>query len=435
MRVSTDTQAREGDSIPAQRDALRKYASDHNMIVAGEYVDDGISGTKYSQRDELQRMLSDVEAGKIDIIAFTKLDRFFRSVRHYTATQAVLDKHGVGWLAIWEPIYDTTTPQGRLIVNQMMSIAQFEAENTGQRVRQIFRHKLSQHEVITGKHPAGFAIRDKHLVLTDDAPTVRRAFEHYAVHGNIADTMRHYAGHAGMPTSKVNFMRMLKSSYYKGVHPSGVEGYCEPIVSAELWDDVQRKLSMNVKRSQKQTYIFSGLVRCADCGKVFGGCCRTWHRQKGDVIEKKYRCTGRYARIPHECDNVKTITETALEKYLIKQIPDMVLRYEVRERKRVDNSAQIRKIERKLDRLKELYIEEMIDMDAYKRDRELLLSEMDKLTRETPQRDTGDLRQLLMPNLWELYATFTLTEKRTFWRGIIKEITIDSERNINVYFL
>ena len=73
LRVSSDIQAKEGDSIPAQRDALRKYAKEHGMIIAGEYVDDGISGTKYSQRDELQRMLSDVEAGKIDIIIFTKL--------------------------------------------------------------------------------------------------------------------------------------------------------------------------------------------------------------------------------------------------------------------------------------------------------------------------------------------------------------------------
>ena len=137
IRVSSDKQVKEGDSIPAQREALRKYAKEHNFLIAGEYIDDGISGTKYSQRDELQRMLSDVEARKIDIILFTKLDRYFRSVRHYTATQAILDKYGVGWTAIWEPIYDTTTPQGRLILNQMMSIAQFEAENTGQRIRQV----------------------------------------------------------------------------------------------------------------------------------------------------------------------------------------------------------------------------------------------------------------------------------------------------------
>jgi DNA invertase Pin-like site-specific DNA recombinase len=137
MRVSTDKQAQEGDSIPAQRDALLKYINTHDdMILAGEYLDDGISGTR-SDRDELCRMLDDVQAGKVDLILVTKLDRLYRSIRHYLNMMEQLDKAGVGWLAIWEPIYDTTTPQGRLIVNQMMSIAQFEAEQTGQRVRQV----------------------------------------------------------------------------------------------------------------------------------------------------------------------------------------------------------------------------------------------------------------------------------------------------------
>lgn len=81
MRVSSTKQAREGDSIPAQRKALREYAASHHMRIYREYVDDGISGTKYSQRDELQALLDDVRAGHIDIILFTKLDRWFRSVR------------------------------------------------------------------------------------------------------------------------------------------------------------------------------------------------------------------------------------------------------------------------------------------------------------------------------------------------------------------
>ena len=61
LRVSSDRQAREGDSIPAQRAALRTYINDHpDLTFVGEYLDDGISGTKYSQRDELQRLLEDV---------------------------------------------------------------------------------------------------------------------------------------------------------------------------------------------------------------------------------------------------------------------------------------------------------------------------------------------------------------------------------------
>lgn len=101
MRVSSDKQAQEGDSLAAQRAALMRYIDERpDLTFAGQYIDDGISGTKYSQRDELQRLLDDVRDGKIDLILFTKLDRWFRSVRHYTATQEILDRHGVGWTAI-----------------------------------------------------------------------------------------------------------------------------------------------------------------------------------------------------------------------------------------------------------------------------------------------------------------------------------------------
>ena len=81
-RVSTDQQVREGDSIQAQLTALREYAQKHNYVVTGEYIDDGVSGSLLNERDELQRMLDDVKKREIDIILFTKLDRFFRNVKN-----------------------------------------------------------------------------------------------------------------------------------------------------------------------------------------------------------------------------------------------------------------------------------------------------------------------------------------------------------------
>ena len=101
MRVSTDAQAKEGDSIPAQKDALRKYATDRDdMIIVDEYIDDGISGTKLN-RDEFQRMLSDVKNSKIDLVLVTKLDRLHRSLRNFLNMQDIFDQYHVNWLAIW----------------------------------------------------------------------------------------------------------------------------------------------------------------------------------------------------------------------------------------------------------------------------------------------------------------------------------------------
>ena len=270
MRVSSDRQAKEGDSIPTQRDALLKYIANRHLTLAGEYLDDGISGTK-SDRDELQRLLSDVEKDKIDLIIFTKLDRWFRSVRHYTATQEILDRHGVAWTAIWEPIYDTTTPAGRLIVNQMMSIAQFEAENTGQRIRQVFAYKVTKGEVLSGNTSPGYQIKDKHLIPDELAPAVREVFEFYARTGCLADTVRIAA--KGLPTSKSGIKQMLRKRVYIG-EMYGKPDYCEPIIERDLFDRVQMQLSRNVKKSQKRIYLFSGLLVCSECGSRMAACDR-----------------------------------------------------------------------------------------------------------------------------------------------------------------
>ena len=113
-RVSTDIQVKEGDSIQAQLSALRSYCKKNGYEIVGEYIDDGISGTLLNERDELQRMLDDVRDRKIDLVIFTRLDRYFRNLRHYLNTQEVLDKYNVPWIAIWEN-YETQTPQGKRV--------------------------------------------------------------------------------------------------------------------------------------------------------------------------------------------------------------------------------------------------------------------------------------------------------------------------------
>lgn len=444
MRVSSESQVKEGDSIPAQRDALTKYAKEKGYIIAGEYLDDGVSGTKYSQRDELQRLLSDVQSGKIDLILITRLDRWFRSVRHYTATQEILDKHNVGWTAIWEPIYDTTTPQGRLIVNQMMSIAQFEAENTGQRIRQVQAYKLSQKEVISGTTTAGYRIENKHLVPDENAEYVKAAFEMYSACGNMNAVMREYGKKYGMPGTKPAFRRMLMSPLYKGEHYTGIKDFCPAIVSADLWDDVQRKLKINIKKSQKETYIFSGLLICAECGRRMGG--NTRRRQRGNcyTVTHDYRCTGYYARLPKQCINQKVATEKVIERELITRIrpmiQDRILQYEIadRENRRDRTPEIITATNRKLDRLKTLYIDGLIDLDTYKADRADLMEQLEDLHRKAAQSHTEDveaLRRLLKPSLWEMYEGFTPEEKRRFWRGILEKITFSREREFTIYFL
>lgn len=446
IRVSSDKQI-EGDSIPAQRAALRKYIDDKpDLSFFAEYMDDGISGTKYSQRDELQRLLDDVSAGSIDLIIFTKLDRWFRSVRHYTATQEILDKHNVAWTAIWEPIYDTSTPQGRLIVNQMMSIAQFEAENTGQRIRQVQAYKLTQKEVISGSTPPGYAIKNKHLTPNKDAENVIFAFKEYSRTGCMSDALRYTSGMSGIPRSRPSFKRMLKNPIYIGRHPSGINGFCPPIIEKHLWDDVQRKLAMNIKSSQKQVYIFSGLIRCAECGVHYGA--NTRRRKRGNCSVKEvhqYRCPHHYNYKPPLCDNAKIIYETALEKHLIQNLKDLtknaIFKYEAKAAPAKDRTAQISALKKKVDRLKELFVNDLITLEEYKKDKEQYLKQVEVLETEQQkfqlphEEAVSGLKALANADIGSIYNDLTIEEKRRFWRGIISSISIDKDRKLDIEFV
>lgn len=442
VRVSSDRQVQEGDSIAAQRQALTKYVNSRpDLVLAGEYIDDGISGTKYSQRDELQRLLEDVEAGKIDHIAFTKLDRWFRSVRHYTATQEILDRCAVSWTAIWEPIYDTTTPQGRLIVNQMMSIAQFEAENTGQRIRQVQAYKITKGEVISGNTPYGYKIENKHLVPSENAETVLLAFQTFERTGSINGSMMELAGLPGLPRIQKDFKKMLKNPIYIGKY-RGNDHFCEPIIPLPLWEHVQELLPKNIKSNQRQTYIFSGLIRCGECGCSFAA--NTRRRRRGNYLQiiHQYRCPKHFMRKPSQCTNPKVLNENVLERYLVDNLSEMInqtiVEYEKEARPARDKAARIAKLQGKVDKLKELFINDLISLEEYKTDKENLMAQIESIQAEAaeePTVNTEALKAIQQMNFRGIYEGMNPEERRRFWRAIVKSIRFDQERNIDVIFL
>lgn len=433
-RVSTDQQAQEGDSIPAQLDALTRYVNDHDdMILAGEYIDGGVSGTK-ADREELNRLTADIVAGKIDRVLITKLDRLYRSIRHYVNTMELWEKHGVGWTAIWEPVYDTTTPQGRLVVNQMMSIAQFEAENTSQRIKAVMAYKVSQGEAVTGTVPIGYRIQDKHLVLVpEEADLVRRVFEEYDITGSINEAARYMRRYRPQITKRA-VQYLLHNRKYIGEHRGNLN-YCPPIVDKDLFDRIQRKLGMNVSAATKRVHVFTGILKCGICG----------HRMAGAYDDSKghgysyYRCPCYYVA-PRRCTNKRTIGEKYLEACLVEQLPTIANTVIAEEETvpKVDTSKQVAALDRKIARLKELYLAELIGMEEYKKDRSDLEKEKSALlaAAEPPKRDLSAVNELLaVKDLKGLIEGLTPQEKQVFWRGLIREIRFFPDRSFQVDFV
>ena len=134
VRVSGQEQAIKGLSLEAQEEDLREYCRAQGWIVVDVYVDAAKTARKrIGKRTNFLRMLEDVKRDKVDLILFTRLDRWFRSVAEKNKVMEVLEAHNCGWKTTQEQ-YDTSTANGRLHINIKLTIAQNEADLCGERI-------------------------------------------------------------------------------------------------------------------------------------------------------------------------------------------------------------------------------------------------------------------------------------------------------------
>lgn len=171
IRVSTQEQKLHGISIEAQEEKLTEYADSHGMKIVKFYKDEGVSGRKLiRKRPALQAMIQDAEKGNFRRIIFIKLDRFFRSVAEYHECMKRLAAGGVIWTATEEK-YDLSTPSGEAFVNMKLTMAQFEADQVGERIRMINEYKVKSGQPLYGSQALPFCYQVKQSGDGDAAST------------------------------------------------------------------------------------------------------------------------------------------------------------------------------------------------------------------------------------------------------------------------
>lgn len=438
IRVSTDRQAATGDSMDEQLDTLQNYInSSDNMICVGIYIDDGISGQKLN-RGDFHRLICDVKCDRIDLIIFTKLDRWFRSLKHYLNTQDILDAHGCNWLAVSQPYFDTSTPHGRAFIAQSMTFAELEAQNDSARILDVFNYKYKQGQVLSGKTALGFSIVNKKLQPNDDAHKTRAIFEYYARTGSLNQTIAFMETEFNIYMSVANLKKsILTNAKYIGVFRDNTN-YCPRIIDDELFYTVQRLLSLNVKADQKYSYVFSGLLRCASCGHSYYGFTHNVKKKDKSYKYPGYRCHGAFPS--KHCPNRKIVFEKTLEKYMLENIKpaiqEYIAEYEIKTTPVVNNATKRATIEKKLQRLKNLYLNEEIEMDEYKEDKAKLLQQLDNLDDAQEEiKDLTAIRDFLKMDIESIYWNLEPAEKRTLWRSVVDRIEVDENKNFRIIFL
>ena len=443
IRVSHDEQVIHGLSLQAQKEALEQHAKERGYSIVDIYADEGITARKQlSKRKELQRLLADVKKDKIDLILVTKLDRWFRNIKDYYTVQDILEAHNCNWRTIFEN-YDTSTSSGRLHINIMLSVNQDECDRTSERIKAVFKHKKENKEVCSGNVPYGYYIdENKHMQIDEEkAKEIQDAYNYYELHNNVQQTRKYLSDKYRYITYTATRKRLTHEAY-TGTY-NGIKNFCPAIISEKQYKNVQRLISMNKKqykpKAPQEEYIFSGMIKCKVCGGSFNA-----NRMfRSGKCYKFYRC--QRAKREQNCTNKYTISEKGiLETYLLNHIKEELqnykVSYEVKQASKdtADISSRLVKARNKLEKLKDLYLDDLIDKTSYRAEYARLntmISELEKEMDGDSEIDIDSVETILSMDFESIYHTLQPNEKRYIWQSIIDYIEVGNNRDdITIHF-
>ena len=250
------------NSIDAQREAGLAYVTAHReegwISVRDTYEDPGYSGGNMD-RPGLKRLLTDIAAGKIDLVVVYKIDRLSRSLADFAKMVEIFDEHGVTFSSITQPI-NSSTSMGRLMLNVLLSFAQFERELTGERIRDKIAASKRKGIWMGGVVPLGYRVENRALVVdAETSQVVRWIFETFRESGSttaIVKALREQGAltRSGKPFSKQTVYKTLHNRVYLGeLHHKGeyFPGEHEALIDQATWDAVHSAINANRRERKK----------------------------------------------------------------------------------------------------------------------------------------------------------------------------------------
>lgn len=441
-RCSSDEQKKNGYTIKDQLDYIEIFARENDLIVVDEYVDEGISATlEINKRKALAQLIKDAKAGKFDIVVFKCIDRFFRNTEEYYTAQKQLRKAGVTWISIEEPDLDPDDADAAFKINIYLAMAEYEARKTSKRIRFNNKMRVKNKQVVTGTQNFTFPWkvvgeqRNRHLEKDMDmAERLYDLLDHFEIHQSKSATLKYFNSKYD-PISYQTLTNILTDTLLYGEY-KGTPDYVLPWITKERFDRIQGILKRNSRNhtSPDRVFLFSGMIKCHCCGRNMVG---NYHHRSNDKQYFTYRCN--YYRLDKICTNKMALNEKYIEQELLdnldQYIANEIAKVEtVTEKKSaaVDNTKKIAAIKKEMGRLNTMYRKNRIEEDEYDKDYAELETELKKLeTADKPEeRDLSLLKKLLESDYRTLYEALDKPHKKAFWRNLIKEFTVDENRQI-----
>lgn len=274
------------NTLEAQRESASAYIASQKsegwIELVDQYDDGGFSGGTL-ERPALKRLIEDVESGYVDIVVVYKIDRISRSLSDFCKLVEVFEKHKVTFVSVTQS-FNTTTSMGRLILNILLSFAQFERELGSERVRDKVALSRAKGMWMGGMVPLGYDLVDKRLVINPlEASQIVDIFNQYGLcpsmtsliahldrQGSVTKSWVNKTGEkrGGLPFKRATLTHILSNPVYVGVavhkdlrHP----GQHEPIIDQETFDEVQSQVSAKTAEEKAASVVraesASGLLR------------------------------------------------------------------------------------------------------------------------------------------------------------------------------
>jgi DNA invertase Pin-like site-specific DNA recombinase len=360
-RVSTDS-ADQLNSLTSQIKYFTDYIGSNTQWRLKEvYYDEGITGTSVKKREAFNRMISDSEQGKIDLILTKEVSRFARNTVDTLSFTRRLSAINVGVIFTNDNI-DTRDKDGELRLTIMASIAQEESRKTSERVKWGIKRKMEEGYVFGKKEMFGFKINNGVLeIVPEEAEIIKRIFNMYLYEKKGLHTIAKIFNSENIPTLKgqlwraANISRIITNEKFVGdltqakrittdyltgnVIPNKGElihipNHHEGIISREVWDGVQAQLEERgrLQREGKKYSVrnwYSNKVFCGKCGSTYNAGHNGSNKTNG---KRSVRCTNRLRNgveiktnnngIQIGCDS-RGINESALAvfiKYILEHI-------------------------------------------------------------------------------------------------------------------
>ena len=465
LRVSTEEQ--DEYSLDSQLKMIREYANKNDYIVPDEYVfvDDGISGRTAKKRNAFQSMIAQAKEKdrQFEAILLWKFSRFARNQEESIVYKAMLRKLGVSVISISEPLPDG--PFASLIERIIEWMDEFYSIRLAGEVKRGMQEKASRGEPVAPA-PFGYRMEDNRLIPDEKAPIVREVFSMYAAGRGQMDIAR-CLGDRGVRTNRgtrpenrfIEYMlnnpvyigkirwskegRTASKRKYDDENIVVYDGKHEPIISEELWQTVQNRLSQEKKmyrprtrRNEPIAWMLKGLVHCSNCGSTL-----CYQSAAGSIQCYKYA--------HGQCTKSHSISVVKINRIVIETLENAVdtlsFNMEPRNVKTAaagsDAERLIQLEERKLVRVQEAYEAGIDDIEEYANKKRKIQTEIERLKKLMPapeakafdkiefaKKVSSVLRQIKSPDVSE-------TAKNEALRTIISKIVYNkSAQNIDIYF-